>query len=43
MINDVLSMMINKIRSYLPVQSCLLDSFTLFLDMKWKLCYSGIL
>ena len=25
------SMRINKIRSYFPVQSCLLDSFTLFL------------
>ena len=30
MINDVHSMKINKIRSYFPIQSCLLDSLTLF-------------
>ena len=36
MINDVHSMKINKIRSYFPVQSCLLDSFTLFLYMKME-------
>ena len=33
MINDVHSMKINKIRSYFPVQSCLLDSFVLCMNI----------